>query len=106
MEIPAEEYSLIQRYKLDDYVIYDSAARIQHKEAMNAHLERTQERPRFRDDVDTQLLSLGKQFYRLALAGVSATRASLSLRVTVYSLSRGLHVECGSLGDLLEAEQP
>jgi hypothetical protein len=105
MEVSAEEYDLIQRYKLGDDVIYDSSARQQHTEAMKEHVKRSQEGPRFRDSVDGQLMSLGKQFYRLARAGVSATRASLSLRITVYSLMKGVHVECKSMAELLGAEQ-
>jgi hypothetical protein len=50
------------------------------------------------------MLGVGKTFYRLARAGISATMAGLSLRITVYSLMRGVHVECKSMDELLGAE--
>jgi hypothetical protein len=54
--------------------------------------------------VGAQLLGAGKTLYRLARAGVSATAAALSLRITVSSLISGVHVECQSMSELLEAE--
>ena len=35
---------------------------------------------------------------------MTATMAHLSLRITVYSLIKGVHVECDSMEELLEAE--
>jgi len=105
MEIPAEEYSLIQRYKLGNLVIYDSSARKEHTEAMKAHLESTRQQASYRDSAGKQFWGVGKTLYRFARAGVSATMASLSLRITVYSLMRGVHVECKSMKELLEAEK-
>ncbi len=43
--------------------------------------------------------------FRFARAGVSAARASFSLRITIDSLTtRGEHVECTDLNELLGAE--
>jgi hypothetical protein len=42
--------------------------------------------------------------YRLFRASWSATAAALSLRITVGSLLSGVHAECKSLEELLEAE--
>jgi hypothetical protein len=50
------------------------------------------------------MLGASKTLYRLARGGISAAAASLSLRVTIDSLIRGVHVECKSLSELLEAE--
>jgi hypothetical protein len=43
--------------------------------------------------------------YRLGRASVSAAMAALSLRITVDSLIRGVHVECNSMDELLAAEK-
>jgi len=105
MEVPAEEYGLIQTYKLGNMVIYDSSKRQRHAEAMKAHLESTKEQDAsFRDSAGKQLWGIGKTLYRFARVGVSATMAGLSLRITVYSLMQGVHVECKSMGELLGAE--
>jgi hypothetical protein len=105
MEVPREEYGLIQRYQLGNLVIYDSSARQQHTEALKAHLESTREQPSYRDSAGKQFWGLAKTIYRFGRAGVSATMVGLSLRVTVYSLMRGVHVECKSLNELLGAEE-
>jgi hypothetical protein len=105
MEISAEERGLIEKYRLGDNVIYDSTARKKYTEATGAHLERTREQVSFSDTPGAQLLGVGKSLYRLARAGVSATMASLSLRITVYSLMGGVHVECKSMIELLGAER-
>jgi hypothetical protein len=105
IEVPAAEYSLIERYKLGNHVIYDSSSRKQHVDAMKGHLEYTKVHAGYRTSLASQLWGIGKTFYRFARAGVSATRASLSLRITVHSLMRGVHVECESLNELVGAEQ-
>src|SRR5262249_32789736 len=69
------------------------------------HLEMTKGGPSFGDSAGTQFLVAGKTFYRLALAGVGAAMAGLSLRITVSSLMKGHHVECQSLNELLGAER-
>lgn len=52
-----------------------------------------------------QARGIGKSFYQLARAGVSSAAAALSLKITVNSLLKGVHVECKSMGELLEAEE-
>jgi hypothetical protein len=101
IEVPAEERALIARYRLGDVVIYDSTARKRRAEAASAHLESTRDSPSFSDSAGAQLLGAGKTAYRLARAGVSATMAALSLRITVDGLIRGVHVECKDLNELL-----
>jgi hypothetical protein len=99
-----EDRQLVEKYRLGDLVIYDSTGRKKHDEALRERLESTKEGPSVRDSAEKQLLGLGRTLGRFALAGLSATMASLSLRVTVYSLIKGVHVECKSMGELLEAE--
>jgi hypothetical protein len=105
IEMPTEERQLIEKYRLGDLVIYDSTNRKKHGESLQQHIESTRENPSLADSAETQLLGVGKTLYRFARAGLSATAASLSLRVTVYSLIKGVHVECKSMVELLGAEE-
>jgi hypothetical protein len=105
IEVPTEERQLIEKYRLGDLVIYDSTNRKKHGESLQQHIESTRENPSLADSAETQLLGVGKTLYRFARAGLSATAASLSLRVTVYSLIKGVHVECKSMVELLGAEE-
>ena len=104
MEVPAEQRSLITKYKLGDALVYDSADRERYTESANAHVESTRDNPSLLASPKDQLLGVGKTLYRLGRASVSAARAGLSLRVTIWSLLAGVHVECKSMQELLEAE--
>ncbi|WP_456668379.1 hypothetical protein [Bradyrhizobium sp. USDA 3240] len=103
--LSAEAHALIQKYRLGSFVVYDSQARERHREATKEHLETTRDHPPLTSGMTTQLLGLGKTFYRLGRASVSATMAALALRITVDSLIRGVHVECDSMDELLGAER-
>jgi hypothetical protein len=104
IELTAEERSLVEKYHLGDAVIYESTSRERHRNAMMAHAESTRDQPGLLDSPKDQLLGLGKTLFRFARASASATAAALSLRVTVYSLMRGVHIECKSMNELLGAE--
>lgn len=104
IEVPAEQRSLISKYRLDDAVVYDSEDRQRYTESANAHLESTREHPSLLASPKDQLLGVGKTLYRFGRASFSAVRAGLSLRVTIHSLLAGVHVECKSMQELLEAE--
>jgi hypothetical protein len=84
--------------------VYDSKAREKYRTATNEHLEMTREHAPLSAGATAQVLGLGKTLYRLGRASVSATMTALSLRVTVDSLIQGVHVECESMDELLEAE--
>lgn len=71
---------------------------------MKGHLEMTKEGTPFSASATAHLLGAGKTLWRLGRASVSATMAALSLRITIDSLIRGVHVECKSMNELLEAE--
>jgi hypothetical protein len=103
MEVPQADREKIRRHRIGNMVIYDSADRRRHDEALKAHLESTKEHPSVRDSLDNQLLGIGKTFFRFARAGVSAVRATLSLRVTVFSLMSGVHAESESADEILDA---
>ena len=105
VDLNREEVGLIRKYRLGDDVVYESSARKARQEATVAHLEvGAASKTSYRDSAGTQMLGVGKTFYRLARAGISATAAALSLRVTINSLMSGVHVECKSMGELMEAE--
>jgi hypothetical protein len=61
--------------------------------------------PGLRDSPGSQLWGVAKSFFWMGRAGISATAAALSLRITIDSLMSGVHVECKSMGELLEAER-
>jgi hypothetical protein len=104
MAVSNEDLSLIQRYKLADTVVYDSKNRQQYSEAAKGHLESTREQASLLDTPKNQLVGAAKTFYRLGRASFSTALAALSLRITVSSLLRGVHIECESMGELLEGE--
>jgi hypothetical protein len=105
VELSSEEVALIRKYRLADDVVYESSARKARQEATVGHLQMTAaNKTSYRDSAGAQMLGAGKTFYRLARAGISATAAALSLRVTINSLMSGVHVECKSMGELMEAE--
>jgi hypothetical protein len=100
----AEEHSRIKQYRLGSFVVYDSKAREKYREATSEHLEMTRGHAPLSAGATAQFLGLGKTLYRLGRASVSATMTALSLRITVDSLIHGVHVECKSMDELLEAE--
>jgi hypothetical protein len=104
MAVSNEDHSLIQRYKLADTVVYDSKNRQQYSEAAKGHLESTREQASLLDTPKNQLVGAAKTFYRLGRASLSTALAALSLRITVSSLLKGVHIECKSMGELLEGE--
>jgi hypothetical protein len=104
IELTAEEADLVRKYRLGEDVIYESANRRQRREATLAHVEMSSSTTSFSDSAGTQMLGAGKTLYRLARAGVSATAAALSLKITINSLTSGVHVECKSISELMDAE--
>ena len=87
IELNAEDAELIRKYRLGDDVIYESSNRKQRRDATLAHLEMSASKTSFNDSAGTQMLGAGKTLYRLARAGVSATAAALSLKITINSLT-------------------
>jgi hypothetical protein len=104
MELSSEELQLVRKYQLGKDVVYDSANREKYSENLQARLEMSRGGPSLMDSPGAQLLGTGKTLFHLARGAASAVAASLSLRVTINSLISGIHVECKSLGELLEAE--
>jgi hypothetical protein len=104
MGLTAEEHTLIRKYRLSGHIVYDSKNREKYRETTKAHLESTRDQPSLFTDAKTQFLGAGKTLYRLGRASVSATMAALSLHITIDGLIRGVHVECKSMEELLEAE--
>jgi hypothetical protein len=104
IDVSAEVAALITKHKLGGRLIYESEARQKHAARVQAHLEGSKDRTSIFAPPSAQAIGIGKTFWKLGRAAVSAARASLALRVTVNSLLAGLHVECKSLEELLEAE--
>jgi hypothetical protein len=96
--------ALIATHNLGSRVIYESSDRQKHAENVQAHLANSHNQTSVFAPPSQQAAGIAKTFWRLGRAAVSAARASLALRVTVNSLLSGVHVECKSMEELLEAE--
>ncbi len=105
IDASAEIRAIILKHRLGGRVIYESANRRKREEAVKAHLERSHNDTSVFAPASAQLGGAGNALWHLGQAAVSATIASFSLRVTVDSLFSGVHVECKSMEELLEAEQ-
>jgi hypothetical protein len=105
MEVTQEELNLVRKYRLGGDLIYESGDRQRRRETTLAHLEKTKEGPGLRDSPSSQLWGVAKSFFWFGRAGLSAAAAALSLRITTDSLLSAVHVECKSMGELLEAER-
>jgi hypothetical protein len=105
MELTEEELDLVRKYRLGGDVVYESSDRKRRKEATQAHLEMTKGGPGLRDSPGSQAWGIARSFFWMGRAGLSAATAALSLRITIDSLMSGVHVECKSMGELLEAER-
>ena len=104
LDLTADELHLVRKYRIGGHVVYESANREKYSQAALAHLERTKDTPRLTAPAEEQMLGAAKTFYRLARGAISATAASLSLRITIDGLISGIHIECKSLPELIEAE--
>jgi hypothetical protein len=94
----------IAKHRLGRRVIYESAARLKHHEHAQDHLADSYDNTSIFAPGRDQIKGFAKTFWQLGRAGVSATRAALSLRITVDKLLSGVHVECKSIDELQEAE--
>jgi hypothetical protein len=104
MEVPPEDRDLIKKYKLGDSIVYDSEDRQRYSESARAHAEDSRDRTSLLASPSQQALGVGKTLYKLGRAGISAAIAGLALRVTIDGLIAGVHIECKSMQELLEAE--
>lgn len=105
VDASAEVQAIIHKHRLGGRVIYESSNRKKRNEAIRAHLEQTHDNTRFFDPASVRLKSVGNVLWHLGGAAVTAAIATLSLRITVDSLLSGVHVECKSMEELLEAER-
>ena len=86
VELTPEEAENVQKYKLGSMVIYNSEASKRHLAAGDAAA------------ASSTAGGVGKAFVRLAMA-------KLSLNISIDSLTRGHHIECKDLEELLGAEE-
>jgi len=105
IEMSPQQLEEVRHYKLGNRVVYESSTRKKYQDNAAAHIDNSYNNTKFFAPAGEQLRGIGKTFYRLARAGVSAAIAGLSLKVTVNSLLKGVHVECKSMGELMEAEE-
>ena len=87
IELGAEERALVNKYRLGSRVVYESTERQKHLANTQAHAEMTKGGPSMSAPPKAQALGAANTLYRMARAGISATRAALSLK-TIDSLSR------------------
>jgi hypothetical protein len=85
LDLSAEEAANVKKYKLGDLVVYNSAASRKHLEAAAEAAVR---------ETAGSLLSYVTR----------TTMARLSLNITVDGLTKGQHVECKDLDELIAAE--
>jgi hypothetical protein len=85
LDLTAEEAANVKRYKLGEQVVYNSAASRKHLEAAAQAVGRE---------------SAGSFVTQLARTAMHR----LSLNITIDGLTRGQHVECKDLDELLAAE--
>lgn len=86
LELNAEEAASVRKYALGSQVIYNSAASRKHLEAAaTAVVQET-----------------AGSFVRML---ASSAMARLSLNITIDSLTKGQHIECKDLDELLAAEE-
>jgi hypothetical protein len=104
IDVSAEIRDLIEKHKLGARVIYESEARQRHAATTRGHLEESRPGVSFFAHPREQTKDFGRVLWTLAKASVSAVRTSLALQITVSSLMAGVHVECKSMDELLEAE--
>ena len=105
MEVPPREHDQIRKYGLGIMLIYDSANRKKHKEALDAHLESTKQHPGTVTLSTSQLLGIVKTFYRFLRAMMSLFMIKASFGITVNKLMKGVHIESKSLAELLAVEK-
>lgn len=105
IDVNAETAAVIAKHGFGKRLIYESADRQLHSARANAHLAGSNNiRSLFGSNAERTAGAV-KTVWKLGRAAVSATRASFALRVTVDSLRKGIHVECKSMEELLEAEE-
>jgi hypothetical protein len=105
MEVSADIRQRVIKYRLGKRVVYESSNRQKYADAANRHLAASGNDTSLFAPPAAQAKGIAKTFFQLGRAGVSGVIASLSLRITIDSLCAGVHVECKSMEELLEAEE-
>jgi hypothetical protein len=107
MDVSAEVRDQIYKHRLGNRLVYESEARQKHRANALGHAADSADAASDVGLVPTpgQIgKGLLKTTWKLGRAGVSAARASMALRITIDSLIAGVHVECKSMEELLDAE--
>jgi hypothetical protein len=105
IDASAEIRAIILKHRLGNRVIYESRSRKKRAEATLAHLEKSQESTSGFPPPSAPLQGTGGALLHLGRAAVSAGIGAFSLHVTIDKLFSGIHIECKSMEELLDAEQ-
>jgi hypothetical protein len=105
IDVSAEISALIDKHKLGQRVIYESEARQRYAATTRDHLDESRPALSFFAPAHKQAKDFGRTLWLLTKASVSAVRASLALQITVSGLMAGVHIECKSMDELLDAER-
>jgi len=108
MDVSADILAHIRKHRLGGKLVYESEARQQHRANALGHAAGSADAASGMGLIPTPGQvgkGLLKTAWKLGRAGVSAARASMALRITIDGLIAGVHVECKSMEELLEAEE-
>ena len=107
MDVPAGARQYIYTYGLGNRLVYESEDRQKHRQRALAHGMASADAAGsmgWTPSVGQIGKSVLKTAWQLSRAGVSAARTAMALRITINSLLNGVHVECPTMEELLDAE--
>jgi len=111
LDLTAEEQYLFERYRLNDRVVYNSDAFMQHLHAADEHREAaaaTTDVPLdapLQDHIASAASDLSATAYNSGLALAHNVLGNLSLQITLQSLVEGIHIESEDLEEILTVAQ-
>ncbi len=107
MEVSSDVAAHIRKHRLGGRLVYESEARQKHRQNAVGHLAGSADAASGVPLIATPKQvgkGLLKTAWKLGRSGVSAARAAMALRITIDSLIAGVHVECKTMEELLEAQ--
>jgi hypothetical protein len=105
MEISKEAQEYLQVYQLGGLIIYESAASERRRAAAQEHLEESHNPAGIFASAGEQAKGILWMFWKLGRAVLSLFFAAWALRITIDKLLNGVHIECRTMDELLDAEQ-
>ena len=105
IDVSAENRALIEKYKLGNRLIYESANREKYRAKARDRLDDSDHHASPFASPGQQAMGAAKSFWRLGQAAVNMAASALALKITVNSLMNGHHIECKDMTEILEAEE-